>query len=438
MNVGAPWGRPLPLQWLTRDAWILILTRGSRTFARSTLGVLLGIYLSIIGFSLVQIGLFLSIGLIGGGFFAFVITFIGDTMGRRRLLVVFSLVAASLGVALAITDSFVVLATVAFLSSLSVGGGGAGGPLAPLEMASLPETAPRDKRTELFAVAGIVATTAGALGALAAGLPTLFQAVFDISEVSSYKLMFVGYSLVIIFQALFYGLLSPAVEVRTTPTTRQRLWTNPFRLPSRRFIFSLAGVSSVNYLSTGFVVQSLVALWFFTKFDMKLESIALIVFGTHAMAALSLWLAAKLANRFGLLNIIVLSNIPGALIVFAMPFVPYGWLAATLWLIRGFTHLMEMPTRQSFTMSMVAPYERSAMAGINNVTRGVAGAVSPTIATVLWNAFFAGAPFLAHGVLKIVYVTMLYFTFRNTKVPGEQRDLQEPVREASARDISLD
>ena len=432
MSPDAPEGRRLPLQWLTRDAWLLMVARGARTFARTSLSIGLAIYLDIVGFSLVQIGLLLSVGLIGGAFFAFVITLIGDTLGRRRLLVLFAMVGATMGLALVITDNFALLATVAFISSLTVGVGGPGGPLPPLETASLPETAPLEKRTELFAIAGIAATTGGALGALAAGLPVLYEAVFDISEVSAFKLMFVTYTLVILFQALCFSLLSSAVEVRNTAlTTRRRLWTNPLQLPSRRFIFSLAAVSSVNYLSSGFVVESLVALWFFTKFDMRLEAIAILFFGSQVLSSLSLWLAAKLANRIGLLNAMTLANMPEALIVLTIPFVPFGWLAATLWLVRGFTHLMEMPIRQSYTMSMVASDERSAMAGINNVTRGGVGAASPTMATLLWNVFFAGAPFVACGVLKIIYITSLYITFRNVK-PQQQRGRQEPAQETTA------
>ena len=421
MDFSALLRRQVPLQWLTRDAWMFILARASRTFGRGAVGVLLAIYLNLIGFSVVQIGMYIGAGAAGAALLAFVVALIGDTLGRRRLLVLFSLATATAGLTLVLTDQFLILATAAFFGSFVVGGGGYGGPIQPLESACLPETAPAERRTDLFAISGIVSTASGALGTLAAVLPAVFQGTFNMSEVSSYKVMFVAFALLLASQALFYSLLSPAVEVRTDTRQQRRRWNNPLRLRSRRFIFSLTGIWSIDHFATGLLFQSLVALWFFTKFEMELGSIALIFFGSQIMASLSLWIAAKLANRFGLVNTIVFSHVPGTLILVVIPFVPYGWLAAILWLVRGFTNLMDTPAKQSYSMGVVAADERSAMGGINNTARNTMGTVSPIVGTVLWSSFFIGAPFLASAVVKAVYLTSMFFTFRNVKPPEEQQ-----------------
>ena len=182
-------------QWLNRDATLIILARGIRTFAQSFVAVLLALYLTELGFNLVQVGVFLSVGVAGVAFFAFLVGLVAGRVGRRPLLVLFSLTSAIAGLGLFFVDHYLILLAFAFLGSLSTGGGGGGeSPAQPLEVASLPDTAPDDKRTDLFAIYNIVARTGGALGALAAGLPALYQGIFELTTVDAYGFMFLAFA----------------------------------------------------------------------------------------------------------------------------------------------------------------------------------------------------------------------------------------------------
>ena len=412
----------LPLGWVNRDGKLIILARGLRTFAQGSIAVLLAIYLDKLGFSLVQIGALLSIGVAGSAFFAFAISLVAERIGRRWLLVAFSITMATSGIALATTSNFLILAPLVFLGSFSGdGGSGSSGPLAPLEQASLPDTAPQKKRTDLFAIYGIVAMAGAALGALAAGLPVLYQEALGLDEVQAYKVMFVGFVVFLLLSALLYGLLSPSVEV----SIEKRHWANPFKLPSRRRIFTLTGLFSVDRFAGSLVIQSLVAYWFSTKFGIELGSLAFVFFFSHILAAISLWLAAKIANRIGLLNTMVFTHIPSSLFLIAATFAPTAWMAILFWQLRSFLGQMDVPTRDSYTMAVVRPEERVAMASIHIVGRSVAGTAGPSVATALWNAVSASVPFIACGVLKIAYDVSLYFTFRNVKPPEEKRRLTE-------------
>jgi len=241
---------------------MIILARGVRTFAQGFVAVLLALYLTELGFSLVQIGTFLSVGVLGVAFFAFLVS-----------LIFFSMISASAGLALFFVDHFLILLVFAFLGSLSTGGGGGGeSPAQPLEVASLPDTAPDDKRTDLFAIYNIVARTGAALGALAAGLPALYQGAFNLTTLDSYRFMFILFAGLQIAGALLYGLLSTGIEGAST----ERRWSNPFKLPSRRRIFTLTGLFSVDTFTTSMVTQSLMAYWFSTKFGLELGSLALV------------------------------------------------------------------------------------------------------------------------------------------------------------------
>jgi hypothetical protein len=393
-----------------------------RTFAQSYVAILLALYLDQLGFSLFQIGAFLSVGVAGAAFFAFLVGLMAERLGRRRLLVAFTLTSAAAGVALFFINDFLPLVLFAFLGSLTGGsGGGAGGPIQPLEQATLPDTAPDEKRTDLFAVYGIAGTGGAALGALAAGLPTLYQGAFGMSVISAYKVMFVAFALILVIGALLYSFLSPVVE---GGGTGQR-WINPLQLPSRRLIFTLTGLFSVDHFAGSLVIQSLVAYWFSTKFGIQLGGLAFVFFLSHILAAISLWLAAKTANKIGLLNTMVFTHIPSSIFLIAAAFAPTAWAAVLFWQLRSFLGQMDVPTRDSYTMAVVGPNERVAMATIHIVGRSMSGTAGPSVATALWNALSASAPLITCGILKIAYDLSLYVMFRNVRPPEEEKRVKD-------------
>jgi MFS family permease len=142
--------RVLPLSWVSRDGKIMISARSVRTFAQGSIAVLFAVYLGKLGFSLVQIGTFFSFGIAGGALFALLVSLIAEKVGRRRLLVLFTLTTAAAATVLVLTDNVLILTAFAFLGTLSgVGGGGGAQATQPLEQASLVDAAPAPKRTDL-------------------------------------------------------------------------------------------------------------------------------------------------------------------------------------------------------------------------------------------------------------------------------------------------
>jgi MFS family permease len=341
----------------------VITTRAMRSFAQNTVAVLIAIYLDLQGFSLVQVGTFLTVGSVGAAVAAVVIGVLGDTIGRRRILVTLSLLMALSGVVLIVSESFIVLLLAAFLGNLSgfVGGGGMG----PLEQAVLAISATPQRRTDLFALFSIVGTIAGALGAFASGVPTLLQHALGLSALASCRPVFVAYAVLAVITALLYSRLSNRVEL---PSGEAR-WTNPFTLPSRGRIFTLAGLFTVDSFGTGLIVQSLASYWFFTRFGLQPGHLGALFFASNVLTAVSLWAAARLARRIGLLNTMVFTHIPSSLFLIAVPFVPDAWMAVALWLLRAFFVQMDVPTSQSYTMAVVTPKEQTAMASAATVSR---------------------------------------------------------------------
>ena len=404
------------LSWVNRDARLITLARGVRTFSQSFIAVIMAIYLAELGFSLVQIGAVLTVGVAGVSFFALVVGIASARVGRRRLLVVFSLLAAAAGLAMYFADTFIPLLVIAFLGSLSTGGGGGESPAQPLEVAILPDTGPPERRTDIFAIYSIVARTGTFLGALAAGVPVLLQDALGLSLLSSYQAMFLGFALCQLAGAALYLFVSSGVE---GAAIRQQ-WQNPLKLPSRRRIFTLISLYSVDTFTTSMVMQSLVAYWFYTKFGLTVESLALVFSLSHLLTASSLWISAKIANRIGLLNTMVFTHIPSSFFLLAAAFAPTATLAIVFWQCRAFLSQMDVPTRDSYNMSVINSEERVAMASINMVTRSAAGAMGPSVTTAIWNITAAWTPLVGSALLKISYDLSLYFMFRNVRPPEEE------------------
>jgi MFS family permease len=405
----------LTISWISRDGRLIILSWGLRSFIQGAASIILAFYLDKLGYSLVEIGAFLSAGVAGAACLTFIVSLISERMGRRRLMVFFGVLISAASLGMVFFNNFMLLIIVAFFGNVGTGGVS---PAAPLEQASLADAAPPAKRTDLYAIYRISGLAGATLGALAAGLPALLRSGLALSEISSYKVMYVGFSAIFLVVSLLYGLLSPAIEVSGT----KQKWSNPFKLPSRKLIFTLTGLFAVDGFSTYLFIQSLAAYWFYTRFGLTLQDLALVFSVSQALAAVSLWVAAKIGNKIGLINTMVFTHIPSSLFLIAALYAPSAGLAIVFWQLRAFLGQMDQPVRDSYTMSMVQPQERVAMAGINTVGRNVMGTIAPLASTALWQAISASVPIISSAVLKISYDISLFFMFRKVKAPQEIRE----------------
>ncbi len=426
-----------PLRWVTRDAWLIVSARFLRTFAQSLIAVFFGIYLIELGYSLVQMGLLVTIGSVGSALFATLIVFIGDTLGRRRLLIGFTAMMALAGLGYAFTERYTLLAFVSFfVGSLAISGSGPRGPVQPLEQAALPDTTTAEHRTDLFALAGIGERAARLTGTIGAAAPAVLVPVFGVGEITAFKLMFVAYAVIMLVSGAMYGLLSPSIDSGVSGGG----WRNPLRLESRKTIFTLAAIVSVDGFATRFVFFSLVGAWFRVEHGFELAEVSYLLAGSTALNMVSLWVAARLAKRIGLLNTVIFTHIPAVAATLAIPFAPTVWLAVFFWFVRAFFGQMDAPARQSYTMAIVNRDERVAMASISNVSQAAVGAVTPSLATVLWQMVSASAPFVASGALKTIYLVGLYLAFKDVHPPEEQerverRRLAREARRSGGADV---
>ena len=406
---------------------LLFATRSLRMFAYGFLAVVLVLYLESLGLDGASIGLLLGLTLLGDAAISLLLTTRADRFGRRRTLFLGSLLMVGAGIAFASSDLFPVLLVAATLGVLSPSGNEVG-PFLAIEQASLAQLVDDRRRTSLFARYQVVGSVSTAFGSLGAGIVTQAALGAGFVQVDAYRVVIVGYAVIGVAMALVFPLLSRAVEVpaRTAapgeaapvaqPATRLGLHR------SRGIVARLSALFALDAFGGGFVMQGFIAFWLTAQFFADPAQIGAILFGANILAALSALAAGPLAARFGLIRTMVFTHLPSNVLLILVPFMPTLELATILLLIRFSISQMDVPTRQSYTIAVVDPDERSAAAGVTGIARSLGVAASPLIAGPLYlGASFAGAPFVIGGSIKIVYDLLLYRAFSTVRPPEERQ-----------------
>lgn len=402
------------LGWLSRDGKLLLAARILRTFGYGFLSVIIAIYLRFLGFDDVHIGLLLGSTLVNSVVFTLFASFYADRIGRRKLLVIYASLMSVSGVIFTFTDNYYLLILAAFIGTINVTGSETGAFLT-IEQAILPQTIKdKKKMNTLFALYNMVGTFAMSGGILLSGLPSLLQEQYSaLSNVESIKILFGLYSTVGLVVMIIYIMVSGEIEIKSSIKRTVKQTLSP---KSKRIVGKLSGLFAIDSFAGGFVIQSVLSLWFFTRFGADLTTLSYIFSTAGILTAFSYIAAAKIADRIGLVNTMVFTHIPSNLLLILVAFAPTLQLAIIFYLIRTSLSQMDVPTRQSYIVSIVDDDERIAASGLTNVSRNIAQTVSPSVIGYIFQSFLSLAgPFVLGGVIKIIYDLALYFNFRNIK-----------------------
>ena len=401
------------------DARLILMMRGLRSLAYGLLAVLLGVALTDEGFSPVAIGILITVSLVGDMVGTYVIGLVADTWGRRRILALLSLLMAGTGAIFGLTTSYPVLLVAAFFGTLGTSASETA-PFLPIDQAMIAQVTLPEHRTALFARYNLVASLSVAVGALAAGLPDLLARV-GLPLSSGIRLMFGVYAVLALIVAGLSLRLSSNIEAPLqSPSQTQRIWQRfaPQLRHSRGIVWRLTALFSVDALAGGLVVQSLMVLFFHLRFGVPLTTLSALFFGANLLSALSFLAAVPLARRFGLLNTMVFTHLPSNILLILVAFAPTFPFAAALLLLRQALSQMDVPTRQAYTMALVAPEERTAAASITSLARSVGSSTSPVFSGLLLQGplLIIGLPFILAGTLKAAYDLTLWSVFRRVRL----------------------
>jgi MFS family permease len=391
---------------LPTDARRLVLARSLRGFVDGAVSVLLASYLTALGFSATRIGALATGTLLGSAALTLLVGLGAGHRERRTLLLAASGLMFATGVGFASVTAFVPLLAVAVIGTLNPSSGDVSVFL-PTEQAALADAVGAAERTAAFATYNVAGNVAGALGALASGIPVALAIRYRWDLLVAQRSVFWIYSAAAIVCALVYlgltrryGAAPPAAR----PLAR-----------SRPIVLKLAALFCVDSFGGGFVIQALVALWLYRRFQLSVEVAATFFFLTNLVAAGSQLVAPQLAARFGLIRTMVFTHLPGNLFLAAAAFMPTAPLAMLCLFLRSCVSQMDVPARQSFVMSVVPPEERAAAASVTNVPRSLAAAGAPVLAGWLLDRSTFGWPLVLAGALKTAYDLALFGVFRSTK-----------------------
>jgi MFS family permease len=410
----------MSLDWLTIDGRRILAARVIRAFSYGFLSIVLAIYLKLIGFNDFMIGFILTLTLLNSVIFTLVASFYASKLGRRKMLVIYSALMVVSGVIFLVTEDYLALIVSALIGTVNITGTETGAFLS-IEQALLPQTV-KDikKRNTAFALYNMAGTFAMSAGVLLSGLPIILQQQYGWNQVESIKPLFLLYSILGIVVIAIYLSLSKKIE---TPENIEKKPVAVALSPqSKQFVAKLSGLFAVDSFAGGFVIQSIVSFWFFTKFNVDLAVLSLIFSIAGVLTAFSFLAAAKIADRIGLVNTMVFTHIPSNVFLILVGFAPSLPLAIAFYLTRMALSQMDVPTRQSYIVSVVREEERIPAAGITNVSRNVAQAVSPSLTGYILQVLPGlSAPFILGGGLKIAYDIALYLNFRRTKPAEEEK-----------------
>ncbi len=405
-----------------RDVSLLFATRTARLFGYGLLSVVLVIYLIELGLTEGQVGLLISLTLAGDTAISLWITTQADRIGRRRMLIASTVLMILAGIVFAFTRNYLVLILAATIGVISPSGNEIG-PFLPIEQAALSQLLPDERRTSVFSWYNLVGSFATAFGALIGGV--LSQALLRRGwlPLESYQIVVLGYALIgVLLLGLFAGLSSSVDGLGASPLTENtradRFSFGLYR--SKKIVLKLSALFSLDAFAGGFVIQSLVAYWFYTRFGVEPALLGGIFFWANILAGISALSAAWVARRIGLIRTMVYTHLPSNVLLMLVPLMPNLPLAVAVLLLRFSISQMDVPTRQSYTMAVVEPEERSAASGVTGVARTIGASLSPVFTGLLLsNPALIGLPFVISGVLKIVYDLSLYRSFQSVKPPEE-------------------
>lgn len=397
------------IDFLEKPGKILLVTKSIRVFAYGFLSIVLPFYLTMDGYSPETVGIIITIAILSSVFYNIFVSKYADRIGRKRTLQIFSLFMI-ISAVLFLVNNLTSIIIAAIFGVISVTGTETG-PFLSIEQAAITKFTSEERRTLVFSIYNFLGYGASSLGSLFAGVPSYF-----LNEILSLQTSIVLYGIIGFILFFLYSMLSDSLELNTPNKAEKKISDE-----TKKIIIKLSILFSIDAFGGGFIVQSILSLWFKMHFNMNIGSQSILFFAGGIITAISFFLAERIARKIGLLNTMVFTHIPSNVFLILVAFSPTLYLAIIFLLLRQSLSQMDVPTRQSYMMAIVRPKERTAVGAITNIPRSISQAASPYLSSYAIGLSLFYAPFLISGTLKIFYDVLIFFTFRKIKPPEEKK-----------------
>ncbi|CAN9172031.1 MFS general substrate transporter [Alternaria alternata] len=469
----AQWlGRELGLATMKqagKDVYIIILARYIRLFAYGSVALILALFFQEQGFSDEQIGLFMSLTLLGDVVVSLLLTLVADTLGRRRTLLLGAVSMAISGAVFATTSNYVALLLAAIIGVISPSGNEIG-PFRAVEESTLAHLVAEDKRSDVYTWYVVLAVLGTSTGLAVGGVAVdNLQAIEGWTDLDAYRAIFWIYTGVGCIKALMTLFLSqrcehsdwndernkPAASPETepllnghetedsstaarepSPKKSKRFWHSLSKISksSRITLIKLCSLFFLDSLGSGMVPFSLINYYMERKFDLPKGKLGGIMSATWFVSTLGNVFASSLAKRLGLIQAMVFTHLPSSIFLALLP-VPSG-LALTICLLVGRSVLnsMDQAPRSAFLSIVVLPGERTAVMGVVNILKTLSQSSGPSVTGVLAGNNHFWVAFVAAGSLKATYDLLLLAFFGGRVQPRKEEPVPEVVRGVEEHD----
>jgi MFS family permease len=397
------------------DTTILFATRAVRMYGFGAISIIIALYLSERGLSSSLIGWVFTLALAGDALISIAVTQVADRFGRRKLLLVSSALIAIAGIGFAFTGNITLLILTAIIGTISPNGNEVG-PFQALEQASLSEVSSSIGRTRLFGWYQMTGSLATAFGALSAGWMVQTWHAQNGSKLEAYQIVLVAYAITGAILAWLFSRLSSNIELNTV-SSEIKVGLNK----SRAVVLRLCALFMIDSFGSSLVMQGLTVYWLERRYGVNPATLGGIFFATNMVAAFSNPIAARLAERIGLVNTMVFTHIPANVFLLMFPFSPNLETAIALLIARFCLSQMDVPARTAYVMGVVEPEERSATAGLTQQAKFLGTMLGPVLTGMMFAASWWNVPFVLGGALKIAYDLALYQGFRGSPTKLEDR-----------------
>jgi len=397
---------------LDRNGRIVVAARALRSFGFGLNSVALGLYLAGLGLPGVDIGLIVSAAFAGTFALTVIIAGWGDRIGRRRLLMAGSALMTTAALIPLVNREPLLLALIALSGMVAVNANESTG-LQTVDQALLPQSVPDQQRTKAFAFYNLVASGAAALGALSVGVLPFIGKLVGLTGADIYAPAFLAHAVIGVLTVVLHARLDRRAE------TGERLERRLAIGPSRPIVARMSLLFSLDSFASSLSVQSYLAYFLAARFGADPATAGGLFFVAGLLSTISFPVAAWLSARIGLIATMVFTHIPSSIFLIGLAIAPNLAVASLFLLGRSALASMDVPARQSYTMAVVEPRERTATAGVTSLARALAQVPGPALAGSLLVPIGLGIPLIATGVLKIAYDLLLFAMFRSRPAPEE-------------------
>ncbi|KAF7342672.1 Major facilitator superfamily domain-containing protein [Mycena sanguinolenta] len=419
-----------------RDVYLIILQRSIRLLVYGQSSIVLTAFLKACAFTEFQMGLFMTMTLLGDAAGSLILTIYADRLGRAKVLLGGSLLMVASGLVFASSQTYIILLLAAMIGVITPSGNEIG-PFRPIEESILAQLTDSNDRSTIFAWHFTLTGLALALGNLSGGwLTQALQQDFGWTAMTTYRGMFLLYSTAGLLNSALAMALSAEVEIKGKPSSSGEEEDELFEMgeeeiveetkemtalglspETKKKVWLLSALFGVDNFSGGLVPVTIIVYFFTVKFHVDEGTLGNTFFITSLVAAISNMVAGSLARRFGNVKTMAFTHLPSAILLALVP-LPSNFHFARAILIAVFcTTKMDIAPRTAFLTSYVFAEERTAVIGIINVVKMFSQSLGPTLTGLLASHGKIWMSFVIAGVLQGSYdLAMLYFFMRVTSV----------------------